>query len=80
MQSTERVIIIRVAENFLHTGSTVDGEVTVVNLPPGKSSYVEQAGEYGRSIMLEEFRVEGKAIWAGYSARSSKVYLSLPYG
>lgn len=36
MQSTERVIIIRVAENFLHTGSTV----------------------------------EGKAIWAGYSARS----------
>lgn len=77
MPSGERDIIIRVAENFLRTGNAVDGEVIVVNLPPGKSGYVEQTGEYGRSIMLDEFRVDGKVIWAGYSARSSTVYLSL---
>ncbi len=77
MYSVERTILLRVVENFMRTGSTADGEVAVVSIPSGKSSYVEQNGEYGRSVMLDEFRVDDKVVWAGYSARSSTVYLSL---
>lgn len=78
MGSVERVILQRVVEYFLRTGNPEDSEVAVVNLPPGKSTYVEQTGEDGRSIMLEEFRIAGKVVWAGYSSRSGTVYLSLP--
>lgn len=78
MQSTERIILQRVVEKFLSTGSAQDGEVAVISLPPGKSTYVEQTGEDGRSIMLDEYRVADKVVWAGYSSRSGTVYLSLP--
>ena len=76
MYSEEKKIIIRVVENFIRTGAVSDEQVTVTNLPPGKTSYVEQTGEYGRSIMFDEYRVDDRVVWAGYSARSQTVYLS----
>lgn len=78
MESIERIILQRVLENFMNTGTAEDSEVAVVNLPPGKSTYVEQSGADGRSIMLDEYRIAGRIVWAGYSSRSGTVYLSLP--
>ena len=43
----------------------------------GKTSYVEQIGVDGRSIMLKEYRVDDTVVYAGYSSRSETVYLSL---
>jgi hypothetical protein len=76
MPSDEKVIIQRVIENFVRTGEARDEQVSVTNLPSGKTSYVEQTGEDGRSVMLDEYRVDGTVIWAGYSSRSETVYLS----
>jgi len=76
MPSEEKIIINRVVENFARTGSVTDEQVKVTSLPRGKTSYVEYIGQDGRSIMLDEYRVDGKAIWAGYSSRSGTVYLS----
>lgn len=76
MASEKRTIITRVAENFVRTGKASDAQVSVMVLPQGKTSFVEQSGDYGRSIMLDEYRVDGTVIWAGYSTRSSTVYLS----
>jgi hypothetical protein len=76
MPSEEKTIIKRVVENFARTGSATDEQVKVTNLPRGKTSYVEYIGQDGRSIMLDEYHVEGKTIWAGYSSRSGTVYLS----
>ena len=76
MHSDEKTIILRVIETFIRTGNATDEQVKVTSLPAGKSSYVEQTGEDGRSIMLDEFRVGGRVIWAGYSTRSETVYLS----
>ncbi|HAX67968.1 MAG TPA: hypothetical protein PK152_12140 [Anaerolineales bacterium] len=76
MYSEEKKIIIRVVENFIRTGAATDEQVAVTKLPPGKTSYVEQSGEYGRSIMFDEYRVGGRVVWAGFSARSQTVYLS----
>jgi hypothetical protein len=77
MASEEKTIINRVVENFTRTGNAADDQVKVTNLPQGKTSYVEYVGQDGRSIMLEEYRVDGRTIWAGYSSRSGTVYLSL---
>lgn len=76
MQSEEKTILQRVVENFALTGNASDEHVAVVNLPGGKSSAVEN----DRSVMLKEYRVNGKLIWAGYSSRSNTVYLSLASG
>ncbi len=76
MPSEEKKIILRVVENFLRTGSASDEQVKVTCLPKDKSSYVEQIGEDGRTILLDEYRLDGSVIWASYSTRSGTVYLS----
>ncbi len=69
--------VLKVVEGYVRKGSTQNGEVKVTCLPNNKTSYVEQFDGEGRSVMLDEFTVDGKAIWAGYSARSKTVYVSL---
>lgn len=76
MQSEEKAILQRVVENFLRNGNAHDEQVKVTSLPHGKSSYVEQNGDVSRSVMLEEYNVDGKVVRAGYSVRSMTVYLS----
>ena len=76
MASEEKNIIHRVLENYSRTGNAADDQVKVTNLPRGKTSFVEYIGEDGRSIMLDEYHVDGKTFWAGYSSRSGTVYMS----
>lgn len=80
MQSEEKTILQRVVENFARTGDAADDHVTVVNLPKGKSSTIEKTGQDDRTVMLKEYKVNEKLIWAGYSSRSNTVYLSLMSG
>jgi hypothetical protein len=77
MMSEEKQIIVRAVEQYTQTGQADDGQVKVVRLPDNKTSYVEQSAGDGRSIMLDEYRINGKTVWAGYSGRSGVVYLSL---
>lgn len=76
MLSEEKKIVLQIVENYARTGSTGDGQIRVTCLPDNKTSCVEQSAGDGRSIMLEEYRVDGKVIWAGYSGRTGMVYLS----
>ncbi len=77
MSSEEKQIIQRVVERYIRTGSTSDDQVNVTCLPVDKTSYVERIGEDGRIILLDEYRLDGKVVWASYSTRSETVYLSL---
>jgi hypothetical protein len=72
----DKIIIKRVLENYILTGNGSDDEVKVTCLPMNKTSHIEQTGEDGRIILLEEYKMDGKIIWASYSARSKTVYLS----
>jgi hypothetical protein len=76
MSMEDRKIIKRVLENYVLTGNGSDNEVKVTCLPVNKTSYIEQTGEDGRIILLEEYKLADKVIWAGYSSRSGTVYLS----
>jgi hypothetical protein len=74
--SDEKKIILRVVEHYAATGLAEDEQVKVTCLPDNKTSFVEPDGSGGRSVMLKEYRLDGRVIWAGYSARSGVVYLS----
>jgi hypothetical protein len=76
MYSNEKEIIMRVVDHYARTGDASDDEVKVICLPDNKTSFVEQNVGGSRSIMLDEYKVDGKVIWAGYSPRLSIVYLS----
>lgn len=77
MLSEEKQIVLRVVERFLKTGSADDEQVKVTCLPENKTSTVERIGEETRSVMLDEYRMDGRIIWAGYSQRTGMVFLSL---
>lgn len=47
MPSEEKIIILRVIENYVRTGGMTDVRVKVTSLPQGKTSYVEQNGVDG---------------------------------
>jgi hypothetical protein len=74
--SDERMTIRRVVENYARTGQLTDAQVKVTHLPDNKTSYVEQGADGGRGVQLDEYRVDGRVIWAGYSSRTGVVYIS----
>lgn len=76
MVSDERSIIQRVIENFVRTGSTEDEQVKITRLAEGKSSAIEYVAGESRSVMLDEYKVDGVSVWAGYSSRSEMVFIS----
>jgi hypothetical protein len=76
MSMQEKQIILRVLEHYILTGNASDDQVKVTCLPGNKTSCVEKIGEDGRILMLDEYKLDGKVIWASYSSRSETVYLS----
>jgi hypothetical protein len=76
MFSDEKQILMRVVERYVRTGKANDEQVKVTCLPDNKTSFVEQLPGDSRSVLLDEYKVDGKVVWAGYSERSSTVYLS----
>jgi len=76
MYSNDKEIIMRVVEHYARTGDPGDAGVKVIILPDNKTSFVEDNVGGSRSIMLSEYKVDGKVIWAGYSPRLGIVYLS----
>ncbi|HEY6073474.1 MAG TPA: hypothetical protein VIV15_08815 [Anaerolineales bacterium] len=77
MPTEGKQIILRVVERYLRTGVIEDEQVKVMCLPAGKTSFVEHTGEDSRTILLDEYRMDGSVTWANYSARSGTVYLSV---
>lgn len=76
MMSEDRTIIQRAVENFIRAGASEDGQVKVTYLQENKSSAIEYIGGESRSVMLEEYKVDGVSVWAGYSSRSGMVFIS----
>jgi hypothetical protein len=74
--SDEKVIITRVVQHYASTGELSDDQVKVIHLPDNKTSYVEQGADGGRGVQLDEYSVNGRVIWAGYSSRTGVVYIS----
>lgn len=70
MQMTE------IVEQFSRKTEPVEGQIKVTQLPNFKTVHIETIDEIGRSIILHEFKANGKTYWAGYSPRSETVFVS----
>jgi hypothetical protein len=73
----EKRLVREVVDHFARTGSEQDGEFKVKRVQDRKTTFVEPNAEGGRSVIMNEYKVEGKTYWAGFSSRSQTVYISL---
>jgi hypothetical protein len=68
--------MIKIVEQYSQKSDAIVEEITVTRVPDYKTVYIEQIGEIGRSIILNEYKVNGKTYRAGYSSRSNTVFVS----
>jgi hypothetical protein len=68
--------MIKIMEQYSQKSEVIEGAIKIVRVPDYKTVYVEQIGETGRSIILNEYKVNGKTYRAGYSSRSETVFVS----
>jgi hypothetical protein len=68
--------MIKLVEQFSRNTEPVDGQIKVTRVPDYKTVFIEQIGDTGRSIVLSEYKVDGKTYWAGYSSGSETVFVS----
>ncbi len=73
----EKQFLREMVIHYARTGSEQAGEIKVRRVQDRKTTYVEPNGESGRSIILNEYKIDGKTYWAGYSSRSQTVFISL---
>lgn len=73
----EKQLLREMVDQYARTGIEEVGEIKVIRVQDRKTTYVESNGESGRSIMMNEYKVDGKTYWAGFSSRSQTVYISL---
>ncbi len=68
--------MLKIVEQFSRNTGAVEGQKKVTSVPDSITMYVETIGEAGRSIFFNEYKVDGKTYWAGYSSRSDTVFVS----
>ncbi len=68
--------MLKIVEQFSRKSEPVAGQVKVTRVQDYKTVYIEQIGDYGRSILFNEYQVDGKTYWAGYSLYSGTVFIS----
>jgi hypothetical protein len=68
--------MLKIVEQFSREAEVVEGKMKVVRVPDSKTMFVETIGDTGRSIFFNEYKVDGKTYWAGYSSRSDTVFVS----
>jgi hypothetical protein len=72
----DQMRMLKIVEQYSRLGELVDEEITVMRVPDWKTVYLEQSDGMGRAIIMNEYKVNGKTFWAGYSPRSQTVYVS----
>ena len=69
-------MMLQIVEQYIRQSDVLVPEMKVTRVPDYKTVFVEQFGTDGRSIVLKEYKVDGKTYWAGYSTYSQTVFLS----
>jgi hypothetical protein len=66
-----------IVEQYCRNNDSKFPDIKVTRVADRKTVFVEQIGESGRAVMMNEYKVDGIKWWAGYSTRSQTVYISL---
>jgi hypothetical protein len=68
--------ILKIVEQYSHKNEDGYGDIKVTRIQDRKTMFVENIDEVGRTVMMNEFKVDGATYWAGFSTRSQTVYIS----
>ena len=71
-----RTEMLKILEQYSRNPEIAEGSVQVTRVQDSKTVILETIGEVGRSIFFNEYQVDGKTYWAGYSTRSDTVFVS----
>ena len=69
--------MFRIVEAYYQKPETQYEGIQISRVADRKTVFVEQTGESGRAVMMNEYKVDGAICWAGYSSRSQTIYISL---
>jgi hypothetical protein len=69
--------MLRIVEAYYRKPETQYEGIQISRVANWKTVFVEQNGESGRAVMMNEYKVDGAKCWAGYSSRSQTIYISL---
>jgi hypothetical protein len=68
--------MIKIVEGYSRKSEPEAGQGKVTRVPDYKTVYIERIGNSETSIVLSEYKVDGKTYWAGYSSLSETVFVS----
>jgi hypothetical protein len=71
-----QVEMLMIVQRFSRNGESEPEKMKVIQVADSKTMHVETIGEIGRSILFNEYIVDGNTYWAGYSSRSDTVFVS----
>lgn len=66
-----------IVEQYCRQIASTHMDIKITRIADWKTMFIEQTGESGRAVMLNEYKVDGITCWAGYSTRSQTVYISM---
>jgi hypothetical protein len=69
--------MLEIVEQYCRKIASTYEDIKITRIADRKTMFVEQTGENGRAVMLNEYKVDGVICWAGYSMRSQTVYISM---
>jgi hypothetical protein len=69
--------LLKIVEQYTRKSEFDYGDIKVTRIPDQKTVFVEHLDEIGRAIIMAMFTVDGATYWAGYSALSHTVYISM---
>ena len=69
--------LMTIVEQYCRKIDSTFEDIKVTRVADRKTVFVEQSGESGRAVMMNEYKVDGAICWAGYSSRSQTIYISL---
>ena len=71
--------MLTIVEQYCRKVTSTNEDIKITRIADRKTVFVEQTGESGRVVMLNEYKVkvDGITCWAGYSTRSQTVYISM---
>jgi len=73
----DSIQMLRIVEQYCRKRGPEYEGIKVTRIADQKTTFVEQIGESGRSVLLNEYKVDGATYWAGYSSRSQTIYISV---
>lgn len=68
--------MIKIMEQYSRNSEPEEGQVKVTRIADFTTVYLEKIAGVGRSLFLNEYKIDGKTYWAGYSPLSETVFVS----